>query len=54
MNKHLFKFSLLQNINDFMKDLPDDMKDFSTYDRWFEFFLTYLGYSVEDKPDVSS
>jgi hypothetical protein len=57
MNIQLFKFSLIQNVDSFIKEyskvstnpIPE------TYDGWFELFLVHLGYTVEDQmPDFAS
>ena len=53
MNSQLFKFSLILKLNEFIasnegldpNDLPKD------FDNWMEYFLAYLGYTVEDTPE---
>ena len=52
MNIHLFKFSLMQNLASFIKEFSKVSTDSppETYDDWFELFLKYLGYTVEDLP----
>lgn len=50
MNSQLFKYSLILKLNEFIaandgtetKDLPVD------FNGWFDYFLEYLGYTVED------
>lgn len=51
MNAKLFKFSLMLKLDDFIKSNEglDDMP--TTFDGWFDYFLDYLGYTVEDNPD---
>lgn len=49
MNAHLFKFSLMLKLDEFIKsnegllDLPN------SFNNWFNYFLDYLGYTVEDE-----
>lgn len=50
MNSQLFKYSLILKLNEFIASNeglnPEDLPN--TFDAWFDYFLNYLGYTVED------
>lgn len=55
MNFQLFKFCLLQKVDEFGKSSvsegpPPDLD----FDKWLEEFLIHLGYSIEDTPDANT
>ena len=51
MNAQLFKFSLTTKLDNFLKSneglnyLPEN------FSNWMDYFLEYLGYTVEDSPN---
>ena len=39
----------MQNLDSFIKEYSKHTVNPETYDEWFELFLKYLGYTVEDQ-----
>lgn len=48
MNFSMFKFLLLASLQD-LEDARNKETTHETFDQWFEEFIIFLGYTVEDK-----
>jgi len=54
MHFEMFKFSLLYKLGEFKKATDEVSFDAKDFDAWFEEFLIFLDYTIEDSPNANS
>ena len=51
MNAKLFKLSLILKLDEFIKEHEGLENLPTTFDGWFEYFLDYSGYTIEEQEE---